>query len=803
MSAASDEELAWVIQHMSLNDNNQGERSSLPDIKLDVLTNEPQKGLVSPKHIQSSNSVKDQDIEEDTLSQPLISTSNEENAGDSAFQELEKRIHTLSHEVAVLLDRIYEIQELRHSSIPSVPPVSASSAPSAPFRIDDLLSSLSDSTLLLRPQITSLSYAISLHTGTHTKILQDGLEEITDDWKKVEDEQRLLLEEIKEDGWLIRFRTTADQAEAMIDPLEKSLKECQAYVEKINMSQTHVPLKAEFDDQLSIERLQRLAKVHGSITRTYVPSINKILKMMDKSISDRPIKNGESLRRFGEMSQRWISLQKQIQQLNAKIRIIVSQRENGASHINSEQGMELLTDGTSPYSSAESRSDYFGYGSTVKSRESTASSYATNRTRESSYGTSPGYTPSHPSSISSGVSTTSTRTSARQSLPHTHTSPSVHPPSSYTTLSPDTALRPLPLRRRTSMVSAISASTAKEKPRWNSSPKIPTEPVQTPTMDRKLGILPRSVSPTPSNTSVGSSISRRLSRIPIASPTSRGVSGYSSPSARSDFGTDQVSLPGLAVSNSHSRTLIAEPSSAIRNPRQSQTHLERARMGLKTPEPARPRLSSTFSSFPRPTTITSGSITPNPRTRTVSSGSIPRTAPTGTGSGGRMSLGGSKNGTSAAPPSSFRITSPTPSGNGRALSRPSSRLSVMSYSKFDVNSNDLKPFKPSKYDSLDIEIQKRLDETDFKLFVSRLDESLKRGQRKNENEEWKGEFLFGKSEKPCSVKLLSIAGQKPGQEKRVKCLIRVAGQWLDLKFELERRMRVYQDELEVEDDETF
>ncbi|WWC68712.1 uncharacterized protein I206_102646 [Kwoniella pini CBS 10737] len=769
MSTESDEELASIGQSISLNDGHTSTTSELPKNALDILTNGSESMIPSdrPLIVGSSKSGFGE--------QSRKSSSSEDSDNDSVCESLEKKIHAVSYQVATLLDRIYEIQELRHLSVPST-----SIEQSAPSRIDGLLSSLSDSTLLLRPQITSLSSVVALYAGPHTKELRDGMEEVMEDWKKVEDQQRWLLEEMKEDGWLIRFRTTADQAEAMMEPLQKSLMECQAYVKKITDHPSHETLQSGFDDRPSIEKLRKLTKSHESMTRTYVPSINKILKMMDKSISDRPIKNGESLRRFSEMSQRWSSLQKQLQQLHARTQFTISHHQAEIEFLDDGDDVELLADVTSPYSSNDSRSDYFGQ-TTNKSRESTSSSYGSSRTRLSYDNNSPR---GHQSSV---VSTASNR-SPRQALPRTHTSPSVKA-NQGSTLSPESAMKPLPLRRRTSILSAGSSSTARnpqaERPRWNSSPKVPTETntTQTPNMTRRLGALPRSVSPAPSSTSMTSTMSRRMSRIPVASPTAK-FPGYASPCRRSD---DEVSLPGLTVSNSQSRTLLAEPSSVNRN----QHHLEKARMGLMTPEPPRPRPSSTFSSFSR------GANTPTMGNRTVSSGSTPRTATVG-----RVSMGGSR----GAPPSAFRITSPTPSGNvnGNSISRPSSRISLMSFSNFNnINVEDLKEFIPSKYDLLDQEINLLLNDIGFKLFVSRLDEPLKRGQRKNENEEWKGEFIFGppEREKSNSVKLLNIAGIKSGTARRTKCLIRHKGQWVDLRMELERRTREYSDYLE--DDETF
>ncbi|WRT65592.1 uncharacterized protein IL334_002537 [Kwoniella shivajii] len=716
MTTESDEELASIVQHISISD---GTTSVLAPSDRNGLSNG---GNDYPPKVektdQDSNNVSDRELESPQ------SNANEENVN---YRELEKRIQSLSREISLLLDRIYEIQELRHFSIPS----SSTSTVSTPSRIDDLLSSLTDSTSLLRPQITSLQSIFSSSTGSHTENLQDGLEELMVEWKKVEEQHKLLLEEMKEDGWLVRFRTTADQAEAMMNPLRKSLTECQTYVERIIQSTRHVPLNSEYEEQVSIENLQKISKGHESMTRTYVPSINKILKMMDKSISDRPIKNGESLRRLSEMSQRWSLMQKQLQQVNSKIRFIFSQHQQGVDHDDGAEDIELLADVTSPYSSPDSRGDYFGYGGeAVRSRESTNSSYSSNRTRESSSG-----------------------------MPQKTSQGRPHYASSSATLSPDTAMRPLPLRRRTSMMSSTSATTARtpnEKPRWDSSRKVP-ETVSTPTMPRRLSALPRSISPTPSNASMSSAVSRRLSRIPIATPPKSKGKDYSSPTGRSDRGSEEVIIPGLSVSNTHSRILLSEPRQT-----KGQNHLEKARMGLATPDSSRPRMSSTFTSFSRTNTNT------------------PRTAPVS----GRASL-------SRAPPSSFRITSPTPNSS----TRPSSRLSTISYS--NVNLNDIQEFKPSKYDLLDTAIQRIMEEINFNLFASRLDQSLKRGQRRNEHEEWKGEYIFGRGEKPSSVKLIFLAPQKPSLEKRTKCLVRVGGQWLDLKGELERRMR------DIEDDETF
>jgi hypothetical protein len=245
------------------------------------------------------------------------------------------------------------------------------------------------------------------------------------------------------------------------------------------------------------------------------------------------------------------------------------------------------------------------------------------------------------------------------------------------------------------------------------------------------------------------------SRIPILSPNSR---------AESTTSSRQLNIPKLAVSDSHHQSFLSESTQSI-----SQSHLARAREAMKTPEPRRPGPRATLSEFRGPRS----SLTPSLGPRSVSGSSVgglltPRTMPH-----------------SRLPPSSFRSNTPTPFG----MARPSSRLSMKSYSNY--NPAILLPFKPSKFDLLDQQVQAILEDTGFHLFVSRVDPSMKRGQIRSEGEEWKGEYVFGAGEKPVGVKLVILRrGARVSSMERecVKCLVRVGGAWVDLAGVLEARI---------------
>lgn len=62
------------------------------------------------------------------------------------------------------------------------------------------------------------------------------------------------------------------------------------------------------------------------------------------------------------------------------------------------------------------------------------------------------------------------------------------------------------------------------------------------------------------------------------------------------------------------------------------------------------------------------------------------------------------------------------------------------------------------------------------ILIMRLDQPLRRGQRKADGEQWTGEFVFGAGERSSSVKLLEMPGRgPPGAPKRVKVMVRVGG----------------------------
>jgi hypothetical protein len=104
--------------------------------------------------------------------------------------------------------------------------------------------------------------------------------------------------------------------------------------------------------------------------------------------------------------------------------------------------------------------------------------------------------------------------------------------------------------------------------------------------------------------------------------------------------------------------------------------------------------------------------------------------------------------------------------------------------------DDLVPFVPSKYDLLDGCVAQVLADNAFEHFVARVDAPLKKGQRRGENEEWKGTYVFGSvGERGTPVKMMQLASRDGGKISKV--LARRAGQWVPLKEVLDERKEKY------------
>ncbi|KIR42337.1 hypothetical protein I307_00815 [Cryptococcus deuterogattii 99/473] len=683
----TDDQIAQLIQHI--------------DIHYDDDTHEAQNGPHNPTARQDEQQLVDmpislaESVEERHYipALPVNAKETSENSQPHATQGLLREVNTI-------LDRIFEIEELRHTS------QGVTDTKELVVRVEPIIISISSSLASLKASIDSLRQDISDYKGDASSPLSAELEDLEGEYKKADDKQRRLKLEIKENEWLQEFKTSADQADALMEPLQQSLATCQQFLERLRRSRNPIPDKSYFKGQLSAEGFQHIVSDHDSLVITA-----RTMKKLDKDLHERRIDNGAVLRRFNDLSQKWSCIQYQLTELEKQFQ--VAGRHIGLREEISSAGMEVLTDETSSAQQSE-----------VDNRHPPCSA-------DGKIVTHPA-TPSRVSPISSISFGRSPGKPQAVKLSHINDSSKVGIRRSFDSQPPAT------------LNSTITAGNLSEKPRWNSSPKA--FGVKTPTAGhaRSPAYASHPLSPTPSNTSLTSTSSRVHTR----------TSSHKNQNVGSAYGLVSPRGEVSGVNNTHNSRLSLPGTLSSSN--KGQSHLEHARMGLKTPESGRPRLSGTFSALqPR---LSSGMSASTPSDRQYS----------------RTTLNAahvSRPGHSRPPPSSFNPPSFTP--------RSSSRLSTASYSNFDHSV--LTPFRPSHWDELDKDVHRIIVEEGFQnYFTARVDMPLKKGQRMAEGEDWKGEFVFGAGRKPTPVKRIELSGRKPGLEKRVKVMVKEGGRWIEL-----------------------
>lgn len=460
-----------------------------------------------------------------------------------------------------------------------------------------------------------------------------------------------------------------------------------------------------------------------------MPSVNRILKMMDKSVSDRPVKNGEALRRLNDMNQRWATMQKQLHQLESKITMVMQQYDPDHSP---DDSMEMLgPDG----------GGYFGGSPTISSSHSSGHETSTPLHRVTSGG-------SMNSMSSYGGSSFSAPYANSHHLHHQNTHVQ-HAPNNHHH----------PLKTNNNSTNHVSPPAYKPTPRGlsKSVSTLNVRALGTPTAQRTPS---RQQLRPPSRTAPRTSLSQSQS-------VATSLSAFASPSDRfRRMGPSAIPQP----SSFGSPATPSNGGSGLRRPSLAASSAS----GRMTPGPLNRRAMT-----PGPGVGASppSSLTGMPTRR---GGMLP---PMPTRASSRPSFAPSHGNRSMVGPSAFRPTSPA------SVGRPSSRASVKSSlsSRMPQPAFGVQPFRPSKYDDLDLAVQRVLDAVQPAIFIARLDPPLRRGQQKAEGE-WTGEFVFGYGERSNAVKLLEMKSRGP--ESRTKVMVRDGGAWQDLAPFLEKRNRL-------------
>ena len=136
--------------------------------------------------------------------------------------------------------------------------------------------------------------------------------------------------ELKEDRWLVVFKQVADQAEDMMDRLDKTVSQCYTMIHQMKenglvvstSSSTTTTSNSSFQSVASttnpMEKLRSVEMNFDAKYKYYTPSVTKMLMMLGNGIAARVSKNTTTLNRHEQMLMRWSGLKQTMDQLRKK-----------------------------------------------------------------------------------------------------------------------------------------------------------------------------------------------------------------------------------------------------------------------------------------------------------------------------------------------------------------------------------------------------------------------------------------------------------------------------------------------------
>ncbi|GAA5922736.1 hypothetical protein JCM3775_006116 [Rhodotorula graminis] len=243
---------------------------------------------------------------------------------------------------------LFEIQELRHatSAAPSAgPPQSTGSSPAsevdaALMRLDAKMDDVRKDYALVESQVQPLLASHAHDERSELGLLRQKWVDAVDEWDTVQKDADALGDELKEDKWLVVFRSVSSQASDMMRSLDKVLVQSQHFVADVHgharpsssssapspgrLSRSPsapvflggVPTSLALDSVKAKHLLSSFKDLHQSLrakVKYYAPATERVLAILAKGISDRRTKNGEVLRRFGDMQGQWKGLQERVE----------------------------------------------------------------------------------------------------------------------------------------------------------------------------------------------------------------------------------------------------------------------------------------------------------------------------------------------------------------------------------------------------------------------------------------------------------------------------------------------------------
>ncbi|KAG8966704.1 hypothetical protein FRC03_011452 [Tulasnella sp. 419] len=274
----------------------------------------------------------------------------------------------LSYALGDLESRIFAIQELRHRSLETNNTNgerhSTDSTESSGSVIDAALGQLESRLDTVSQSMATVAAAMqpflsTVKTPTESKSPENDDEllirkygDLTSEWENLKSEAEVLRAELKEDKWLTIFRTVSEQADGMMESLEKIVRQCQDFIYQVHQrgrpSEESRP-NSIFSERrpVSIGAFDDLLKSFEAKKKYYVPSTNKVISILDKGVRDRVTKNGECLRKHADLRARWRTLRDRISRIDVemekarKILVWIEHEGSEVESVTSEASLSL------------------------------------------------------------------------------------------------------------------------------------------------------------------------------------------------------------------------------------------------------------------------------------------------------------------------------------------------------------------------------------------------------------------------------------------------------------------------------
>ncbi|CAO1617524.1 unnamed protein product [Jaminaea pallidilutea] len=274
--------------------------------------------------------------------------------------DIQADIATAQSEIATIRNVLFQLEEQRHSGIVQSAD-SQDKSQRAIIEIDDRLESISRLIQRVEVSVTAQQQTgpESGRNGHDGKVDEDGasgddddddddddfalpglvmpkenhstgyerFEQLALDWARIQAEVDSFKKEVVDDKYTSHFNSASQQAEDLMQSLEKAITVCQGFI-----TDQRVRDITELDEDQRQERLSQLVAVRKAFRTKhsyYSPACEQTFAGFERSLRDRATSHGVLLRRFAELKARWQDIRQRSSKIEKELKSIELQLTTG------------------------------------------------------------------------------------------------------------------------------------------------------------------------------------------------------------------------------------------------------------------------------------------------------------------------------------------------------------------------------------------------------------------------------------------------------------------------------------------